>query len=114
MKYGPTAKRPRRRTGVVANAEPVTASGAERNYTVTLRTDGAEITATRPDRGLYPKAVTWNRLLGSDEGRYANPENEKYSWRKTGRRTFLEFADSGSIDRQRAEARFAARPDQRF
>ncbi len=100
----PAKRGPKKKKSVVRKPRPATTLAEERTYEVVLRTDGARITATGTERGLYPKAVAWNRILSFDPGRQSNVEQDKRSLRATGRKTFLDLARSGHIDPTAAEA----------
>lgn len=90
--------RPKISTTTKKKGRSTAAAKEERTYTVILRTEGVPpITPSGHDHGLYPKAVAWNRILSSDQGRQSNAEQEKQSWRHTGRQTFLDMAESGGV-----------------
>lgn len=84
------------------------AAAPKQTYSVVLKTPGKQITAKVQDRVLYPMAVTWNRLLSADQGRQKDKEEEKQSWRKTGKIVILDLARAGEVSDGDAQEFIAA------
>ena len=77
-------------------------------YQIVLRTREMHITANARDRELYPRAVTWNRLLTADRGRESTNSADRRAWHDTGHQAIIELGGSGDVNRSETDAFIAS------
>ncbi len=89
----------------VTTAKAARKPANDEQYEVVLREGGGTVlTAQVIDRVLYPRALAWNRLLSTDQGRQTDQDKEAKTWRAKGHETILELAAAGEVARDEAEA----------
>jgi hypothetical protein len=101
----------KKRTKRITASKPGRGVAAERSnliYQVVLRTREMNITASVQDRVLYPRAVAWNRLLTSDQGRQSSQPAASRAWQESGLQAIVELAEAGEVARSDLDAFLAS------
>jgi len=93
---------------LASSAPAVTTGESAMTYVVVLRTRELHITAKVQDRVLYPRAVAWNRMLTSDQGRQSSKPSARRAWQESGHQAIVELAEAGEVKRANVDAFIAS------
>ena len=95
---------PARHRKSAAKSKTDLSATSNKTYQIVLRTREMHITANVQDHVLYPRAVTWNRLLATDCGSPSNQPTDRRAWQETGHQAIVELAKKGDVDPAEFEA----------
>ena len=98
----------KKRTAAAKPGRAAVTARSDMTYQVVFRTREMKITASVQDRVLYPRAVAWNRLLTSDQGRQSNQPAARRVWQESGLQAIVELAEAGAVKRAEVEAFLAS------